>query len=378
MEALEARNLFPLVDRYIFMNHAGVSPFSERVRAAVAHTVEELTEKPYPDGWSQDEADRVRDLVGRLIKAPASTISFTRGTAHGISLLAQGLDWKPGDNVVGALGEYPANVYPWMALAEQGIEFRQASNAGGKVLPESVLDLVDGRTRVVALSHVEFWNGYRVDIETIGAECRRRGVILAVDGIQSVGALHVDVSSLPVDYLAAGAYKWMMGANGFGFIYCRPELQERVRPVLVGPGSVKRNKEYFDYDLDYADGCRRFEESSLSILSLAAMGAAVELLLEVGSEAIERRVLGLSEMLGCGLNERGFEVIEPWPRLPAESSGILSARKPGSPIQATMRDLSAARVVVRIHSDFVRFSPHFYNTEDEVERVLEVLAPGSD
>jgi selenocysteine lyase/cysteine desulfurase len=217
-----------------------------------------------------------------------------------------------------------------------------------------------------------------VDIETIGNQCRRRGVILAIDGIQSVGALRVDVGGLPVDYLAAGAYKWMMGANGFGFVFCRPELQERVRPVLVGPGSMKRNKEYFDYDLDYADSCRRFEESSVSILGLAALRAAVELLLEVGSETIEGRILALSERLGCGLAERGFEVIEPWPRLPAESSGIVSARRPGSPIQSTMRDLSAARVVVRIHSDFVRFSPHFYNTEDEVDRVLEVLAPGND
>lgn len=374
MDPLEARNLFPVTDRYIFMNHAGVSAFSERVRAAVSQAVEELTEKPYADGWSQSEADRVRGLVGRLINVPPESIGFTRGTAHGISLLAQGLDWQPGDNVVGALGEYPANVYPWMSLAERGVEFRQASNAGGRVLAESVLELVDRRTRVVALSHVEFWNGYRVDIETIGAECRRRGVIVAVDGIQSVGALRVDAGTMPIDFLAAGAYKWMLGANGFGFVYCRPELLERVRPVLVGVGSVKRSKEYFDYELDFADATWRFEESSVSILGLAAMGAAVELLLEVRPEVIEKRVLALSERLGCGLADRGFEVVEPWPRPAEDSSGIVSARKPGSPVQEVMRDLTAARVIVRIHSDFVRFSPHFYNTEDEVDRVLEVLA----
>jgi len=192
MDPLEARNLIPLTDHYIHMNHAGVSPMSERGRAAIEQVLEASLKHPYRDHWAQDEADRVRDLVAQLINGAPDSVALTRSTAHGISLLAQGLEWKAGDNVVGAEGEYPANVYPWMALAERGVEFRQTRAVDGRISVESVLSLVDARTRVVAVSHVEFWNGFRLDIEAIGAECRRRGIIFAVDVMQSAGALRVD------------------------------------------------------------------------------------------------------------------------------------------------------------------------------------------
>jgi cysteine desulfurase/selenocysteine lyase len=373
MDPLEARNLIPLTDRYIHMNHAGVSPTSERVRAAIEQVLEASMHRPYRDGWSQSEADRVRALVGELINAAPDLVALTRSTGHGMSLLAQGLDWKPGDNVVGAVGEYPANVYPWMALAHQGVKYRQAAAIEGRITAESVLSLVDARTRVVALSHVEFWNGFRVDIETIGAECRRRGVTFAVDVMQSAGALVVDVSRMPIDFCAAGAGKWLMGPPGIGFCYSASDLVERIRPVVVGAASVVGKDNYFDYDLRPEPNARRFEESVVSLLDTAAFGASIELLLEVGTGVIEARVLELAERLGRGLEQRGCEMIEPWPRTRAESSGIVSFRKPGAGAQAVLRDLSAAHVIARTHRDFVRLSPHFYNTEEEVDRVVDVL-----
>jgi selenocysteine lyase/cysteine desulfurase len=376
-DALEARALFPITDHYIFMNHAGVSPMSERVRAAVIAMTESLSRRPVNQDFSLEHVDQLRASVGRLVGAPPDTIGFTRGTAHGISLLAQGLDWREGDNVVGARGEYPANVYPWMSLQDRGVEYRLAEPVDGRVTPQSVLDLVDGRTRVVALSHVEFWNGFRVDLEKIGAECRSRGVIFAVDAIQSAGALRIDLASLPVDYLCAGAYKWLMGPTGFGFLYCRAELVERLKPVLLGPGSMKRNLEYFNYDLDFAPTSRRFEESGKSLLDVAALQAAVGLFLEVGVAVVEKRVLDLSQMLACGIAEHGYELVEPWPRTREESSGIVSFRRPGASCQEVLRDLNAAHVVGRTHADFVRLCPHFYNSEDEVRQVLDVLAPQS-
>jgi cysteine desulfurase/selenocysteine lyase len=374
MDALEARNLFPLVEHYIHMNHAGVSPMSRRARAAIEQVVDASMNRPYRDGWAQYEADRVRELIARLINTSADSIALTRSTAHGMSLLAQGLDWKAGDNVVGAVGEYPANVYPWMALAARQVEYRQAKPVEGRVKPEDVFALVDARTRVVALSHVEFWNGFRVDLETIGAECRRRDIVFAVDVMQSVGALQVDVGRLPVDFCAAGAGKWLLGPSGIGFLFCTPALLERIRPVIVGARSVAGG-DYFTYDLTFAPGARRFEESVVSVLTTAAFGAALELLLEVGPEVIEERVLGLAARLAEGLVASGCEIVEPWPRTQAESSGIVSFRKPGMKAQTVLRDLSAAHVIARIHRDFVRLSPHFYNTDEEVDRVLEVLAP---
>jgi cysteine desulfurase/selenocysteine lyase len=374
MDPLEARNLFPLVDHYIHMNHAGVSPMSQRARAAIEQVVDASMNRPYRDGWAQDEADRVRALIARLINARADSIAITRSTGHGISLLAQGLDWKAGDNVVGAVGEYPANVYPWMALASRQVEYRQAKPVDGRVRADDVFALVDAHTKVVALSHVEFWNGFRVDLETIGDECRRRGIVFAVDVMQSVGALRVDVGRLPVDFCAAGGGKWLIGPSGIGFLYCTPALLDRVRPVIVGARSVAGN-DYFTYDLTLAPGARRFEESVVSVLTTAAFSAAIDLLLEVGPDAIEERVLDLSQRLAKGLASCGCEIVEPWPRTRSESSGIVSFRKPGAKPQTVLRDLSAANVVARIHRDFVRLSPHFYNTDEEVDRVLDVLAP---
>ena len=375
MDLPEARHLFPLTERYIHMNHAGVSPMSLRAGAAIEQVVDASMNRPYRDHWAQDEANRVRELVSRLINASPDSIALTRSTGHGISLLAQGLEWKAGDNVVGATGEYPANVYPWMALETRGVEFRQAKPIDGRVTADGVFSLVDARTRVVALSHVEFWNGFRVDLDAIGAECRRRGIVFAVDVMQSVGALNVDVGRTPIDFCAAGAGKWLMGPPGIGFCFFAPELLERVRPVIVGVGSVAGRDRYFVYDLTFAPTALRFEESVVSLLDTAALGAALELLLEVGVGVIEGQVLGLSARLADGLARHGCEIVEPWPRSRAESSGIVSFRKPGISAAAVLRDLNAAHMIARTHQDFVRLSPHFYNTEEEVDRVLEVMSP---
>lgn len=374
MQPLDARRLFPLTNSHIHMNHAGDGPMSERVRAAVERVLEAKTTKPYRDHWAQDQAAEVRARLGRLINAPAESIALTRSTAHGLSLLAQGLDWEAGDNAVGATYEYPANLYPWMALKRRGVDFRQARPAGGRVTFESLFACVDRRTRVVALSHVEFWNGYRVELERIGSECRRRGIVFAVDVMQSVGALRVDVSRLPVDFCAAGGGKWLMATSGVGFCYCSPGLLERLQPAIVGVMSVIGHDRYFEPDLTLAPTAQRFEESVVSLLDTAALGAAVELLLEIGPDVIERRVLDLSRRLAEGLAGEGCEIVEPWPRTEDESSGIVSFRKPKMSAEAVLGDLLAAHVIARTHRDFVRLSPHFYNTEEEVDRVVEVLA----
>ncbi len=375
MDPLEARHLFPIVERYIHMNHAGVSPMSQRAQAAIEQVVDASVNRPYRDHWARDEADRVRAMVARLINVSADSIALTRSTAHGMSLLAQGLEWKDGDNVVGAIGEYPANVYPWMSLAGRGVAFRQARPIEGRITAEAVFALADGRTRVVALSHVAFWNGFRLDLQAIGDECRRRGIVFAVDVMQSAGALMVDLGRLPVDFCAAGAGKWLMGPPGIGFCFCAPALLERIRPVIVGSGSVTAPDRYFDYDLTPAPTARRFEESVVSLLDTAALGAALDLLVEVGTDVIEKRVLDLSARLAEGLAGAGCELVEPWPRSRAESSGIVSFRKPGVSAATVLRDLSAAGVIARTHQDFVRLSPHFYNTTEEVDRVLDVLSP---
>jgi cysteine desulfurase/selenocysteine lyase len=375
LEPVEARALFPLTDHWIYMNHAGLGPMSERGRAAVESALEAMTGGPFPGDYARQAAEEVRERLAALFNCPADCLTLPRTASHGISLLASGLDWQPGDNVVGARGEYPANVYPWMNLRRRGVEYRLASNKGGRVSVEEVLSLVDEHTRVVALSHVEFWNGFRVDIDAIGRECRERGVIMAVDATQSAGALRIDLSRLPIDFLAAGAYKWLLAPQGIGVAYFTPELLRRIQPPIVGTGSVRNREEYFRYDLTLEPSARRFEEASLSPLDLAAFRASLDIFLEVGMAVVEKRVLALGQRLAEGLDSHGYEVIAPWPRADSERSGIVSFKKPGAPPAEILRDLNAAHIVGRQHADFVRLSPHFYNTDEEVDRVLEVLAP---
>ena len=371
LSPLEVRGLFPRLHDVIFMNHAAVSLLSTRTEAAVVQAAEELTGPYYPD--LRGRADALRAMLGSLIHAPSEGIALTRSTAHGFTILAQGLEWTAGDNVVGARGEYPANVYPWMALARQGVEFRMTEPRDGRITPEAVMELVDERTRVVTLSHVQFWNGYRVDIGTLAAECHRRGIIFAVDVMQSLGALRVDVEQLKIDFLASGACKWLLGPAGISFCYCRLDLLERLQPVLVGAGSVRRRDDYFNYELDLPPTGQRFEETWISLLDVAAFTAAVELVQQLDAEAVERRVLELNKRLASGLAERGLQVVAPWPRSAAESSGIVSFRHPDRSAEEVFAFLWANKVICSLRSDFVRLSPHYYNTEEEIDRVLELL-----
>jgi cysteine desulfurase / selenocysteine lyase len=375
MDPLDARALFPICDEHIHFNHAGVAPMSVRVRAAVEKVSQQMSEEgAFYEGYTET-LDGLRSSLATLVGVTPDQVSVTRGTAHGISLLARGLDWKEGDNIVGARLEYPANLFPWMATRDRGVELRLVEPVDGRVTPEAVLSLVDGRTRVVALSFVQFWNGYRIDLAEIGAECRKRGVVFAVDGIQGLGVIPFDFESMNADFVAAGAGKWLTGPPGVGFTAWRPELLERVDPLLVGTGSMAERMAYFEPKFGYAGSARKFEESALSWLDIAAFGAAVGLLLEVGIDLIEDHVLGLSQRLSEGLVERGYDIVEPWPREREESSGIVSFNRPGATEVELLRDLTAAGVICRTHRDFVRLSPHFYNTEEEVDRVLEVLAP---
>jgi selenocysteine lyase/cysteine desulfurase len=372
MDPAEVRTLFPRLHDVIFMNHAAVSPLSTQTQAAIVEAAEELTGPYYPD--LRGRADTLRAMLASLIHAPSEGIALTRSTAHGFSILAQGLEWTPGDNVVGARWEYPANVYPWMMLARQGVEFRMTEPREGKILPDAVMELVDERTRVVTLSHVQFWNGYRVDIGKLAAQCHQRGVIFAVDVMQSLGAFRVDVEQLGVDFLASGACKWLLGPAGISFCYCRPALLERLQPFLVGAGSVRKRDDYFNYELDFPPTGHRFEETWISLLDVAGFAAAVELLQQLDQEAVERRVLELSKRLASGLSQRGFQIITPWPRSPAESSGIVCFRHPGRSPSEIFNFLSANRVICSMRGDFVRLSPHYYNTEEEIDRVLELFA----
>jgi selenocysteine lyase/cysteine desulfurase len=370
----EARAFFPALERYVWLTHGGGSPPSLRVREAVERAAARPFESEDPWGWTQeyyDDREALLATLGRMVGASAADVTLTRGTAQGLSFI-RGLDWGPGDNVITARNEFPANLYPWLALQTRGVEVRMAEPSDGRIDAESVFRLMDEKTKAVALSLVQFWNGFRIDAPTIGTECRSNGVAFALDGAQAAGCVRIDVEELKCDLLAAGAIKWLQGPVGIGFCYVRDTVAERIDPPLVGLGSMASH-EYFETNFEYAPGARRFQESACSFHDVAGFRAAVELLEEVGFDAIDEIVLDLSTYLGEGLAARGFDIVEPWPRKREESSGIVSFRSARFSTTEIVSSLAEAGVLAHARGDFVRFSPHYYNTREEMNRALDAL-----
>lgn len=372
LTAQDMRELFPITRRYAYLNAASIAPFAGPVRAAIDVYLGRQGEEPFDEAHWWKLREQVRGLVGQLLQVRPETCSFTHSTTAGLSLVAGGLDWHPGDNVVGVQGEYPANIYPWMALQDRGVELRLYEPTAGRIDPAGLLDRCDGRTRLVAISLVQFWNGFRSDLAAIGRGCRERDIFLVVDGVQGIGALDIDLASLPIDFLAAGAQKWLLGPMGIGVAYIGQRLFEQLRPVSIGTESVVKDHEYFDYDISLKPNARRFEDASPNLPGILGLGAALNLLVRAGLGRVEAHVLRLAQLLRDELPRRGYQLVAPGTR-PAEHSGIVSFRHPRTvpdEVDARLRD---ARVILSRRGDFLRASTHYYNSEDDIDRLLEAL-----
>ena len=365
------RGLFPRFGQVAFLNHAAAARIPEPVRLAIAGVADQMAEPEGPDALAL--ADVLRAKIAALINAEAAAVAITRSTAHGISLIAHGLPWQAGDNVVSATGDYPASIYPWMALAGRGVELRLAPAAGGAISPEAVLDLVDSRTRVVCVNHVQFASGYRLDVAAIGAECRRRGVLFCVDVMQSIGAVTVDVQRMQIDVAASGGHKWLLGPSGAAFCYIRPDLLVTIPPLVAGALSVTDKYNFSTYEPQWAPDAHRFEETWLSLPNLAGLSAAVDLATEVGRDLIERAVLARTRELSDALVEAGMSLAAPWPRPAEQTSAIVSFKHPRLPAAQVLAALAAAQVIASQRGEFVRLSPHYYNQDAEIVRALAVI-----
>jgi cysteine desulfurase/selenocysteine lyase len=367
------RDLFPVTRRFAYLNHASVAALPQPVVEAMTGY---LTERGMKGGealadWD-DDVDRIRCLVARFLGAHADEIVFTNSISHGLNIVAAGLDWEPGDNLICAETEFTANVYPWTNLRRRGVEVRFAPARDNRILVRDVAALVDRRTRLVAISFVEFGTGYRNDLDALAHLCYERGIHLCVDGIQGLGALRFSVAQTPVDLLAGHAAKWMLGPIGAGFLYVRRELLPRLEPVMAGWRAVVHRDDYYRYDSPLREGGERFEPGSLNAVGLVGLEAAIGLLLSVGLAQIEARILALTDQLIEGLQARGCLITTPIVHR-RERSGIVCFRHPGLNPEALADRLRAAGVIISLRGDVIRVSPHFYNTEDDLQRLLETL-----
>jgi cysteine desulfurase / selenocysteine lyase len=364
---------FPVTRECVYLNHAGVGPLSRRATARMAEMAggtSRAGDRLWPE--RMDEVERVRGLAARLLGArDPHEVAFVENTSTALSLVAEGLDWRPGDNVVSAALEFPSNVYPWMGLAARGVEYRRAQEREGRIDPDEILSLIDGRTRMLALSWVQYASGFRSDLARLGAFCRERGVLFVVDVIQGLGALAIDVEQAHVDVAAASAHKWLLGPEGVALLYVSDRVVERLRPARSGWRSVRDPFQWTEFDLTWSEGARRFETGTLNVYGIAALGGSLEILLEVGLAEIEPRVLALTDLAARGLAGLGLAVVSS--RRRGETSGIVTAVPSGRSADDLVKELNGRDVVLAARAGRLRIAPHFYNTAEEIERCLEEL-----
>lgn len=362
---------FPITSHVTHFNHAGVSPVSRRVAAAVTAFITEATcvDAAAQRRW-EARTEAVRASFARLVGARPDEIAFVKNTSEGLSLVAAGLDWHPGDNVIAVEGEYPSNVYPWFGLRRWGVETRMVRPVQGRVRVEDVETLADQRTRVVAVSFVDWSSGARTALRPIGTFCRRRGILLCVDGIQGVGAIPLDVEREQIDCLAVGGHKWLLAPEGCGCLFISHRVIDRIQSVLHGWKSVRDAEVYLPYHFDPRPDAAKFEPGSPSVLSTYALGAAIDLLLEIGVDRIRARLYELTDRLAVGLRDLGAELLSPWGQ--EERSGIVVFRLGDDP-QRLGAELIRQGFVVRVRSGGIRIAPHFYNNEDDIDRLLTAL-----
>jgi len=365
---------FPVTRECVYLNHAGIGPLSQQAATRMtmmAETVSRSGDRLWSD--RMEEAGRVRGLAARLLGAREShEVAFVENTSTALSLVAEGLDWQAGDNVVGAVLEFPSNVYPWMGLASRGVEYRQVEERDGRIDPDEILARIDSRTRMLALSWVQYASGFRSDLARLGRACRERGVLFVVDVIQGLGALPLDVEADFVDVAAASAHKWLLGPEGIGLLYVSDRVVERLRPARSGWRSMRDPFQWTDFDLTWSEGAGRFESGTLNAYGIVALGGSLEVLLRVGAEEIEPRVLALAGLAARGLKDLGFTVVSS--RRRGETSGIVTAVPPGRTAQDLIKPLDQRGIVVAARAGRLRIAPHFYNTADEIERCLAELA----
>jgi selenocysteine lyase/cysteine desulfurase len=369
----QIRALFPVTEKYIYFNHAAVSPLSLRVRDAMIGLIDDVTYNGSSDFFTWcNEYERVRAAAARLVNARPHEIAFMRNTSGALSTVANGIDWRAGDNVVTSNVEFPSNIYPWMRLkAEHGVEMKMALERNGRIDTDELLSLVDDRTRVVTTSWVQFASGFRASLSEIGRFCRERGILFVVDAIQGLGGLHLDVERDYVDAFAADAHKYLLGPEGAAVLYLSERIMDQIKPTVVGWMSVKKWDHHIDYELEYREGALRYECGTLNTVGLYGMGAAIDLFLEVGPERVEDYLLDLTEYLAERLQSSGYEVFGSRSR--NETSGIVTCSHEKHSPKDLYRTLLAKNIITAPRVGRLRFSPHFYNTREEVDAIIDAL-----
>jgi len=358
----------------VYLDHAAVSPMCNRVKTNLDAYIRQAQGEKIGNWFdTMDMAVAAREKFGQLINAPAERIAAVRNTSDGMILLARGLKWEPGDRIILHKMEFPSNIYPWWDLQPFGVELDFLDSDLGSVTPEDLERIVTDRTRLVAVSWVQYFSGYRNDIRALADWCHARGIILAVDVMQGLGAMQFDNEISQADFIATGTAKWLLGPQGVGFIYITEELQEQIHPPHLGWQGRASLMEFHNYDQPLKADASRYEFATPFSLGIWGVNGALDLLLEVGQPAIENRIMELTDYLVKQLLVHNYQVISD--RSANVKSGVvITSNSDPKRNQQIFDYLHKNRIYISYRNGNLRIAPHFYNTITEIDQLIEILS----
>jgi len=371
MENMEKiREQFPITRNKVFLNHAAMSPFPKPVADAVCKCTEDFSNF---GETSMEWVDCGKPLFAKLIGAQLEEIALVENTSVGLNIAANVLHYPQGSKIVTTDLEYPSVVYPWLRKS-LGVKVHYVKNVNGKILLEDIEKAVDDRTVAVTISHVEYVNGFRNNLRALSEIAHKHGAYLIVDAIQSAGVIPLDVKRDDVDFLTTACYKWLLSPPGIGYLYVKDELIEKFEPPFVGWASVKpevfETTDFWDiWSLRLSETASRFEVGSPSIIGLIGAKEAMKMLLNFGIENIENRIMRLTSHLIEAIKDLSLKL-----QTPEElqyRSGIINFKIDKAKEIAQI--LNKKGIIVSARSNGIRVSPHFYNTEEEVDKLIEEI-----
>ena len=364
------RNLFPVTKKYVFLNHAAVSPASLRVTEAVTEFYNECATQASKGyfNWLA-KIDATRNKAAALINAKSDETAFTGNTSEGISIIAQGFKWKSKDAVLVPVSDFPANVYPWMHLAGLGVDVRFIQKRNNRFGLKEIEDALVPGTKMLAVSSVDYASGFASDLKKLGNFCREKGLLFCVDAIQSLGIIPIDVKECGIHFLASGGHKWLIGPMGIGILYVSKEVNELINVSRVGWKSVV-NEENFEINFTLKQNALRFEPGTMNLSGIYGLGAAFDLLHEVGVGNINKKILSINNMFMEKLLKRNLKITSPLDE--NERSGILTFIPEGDP-SSCYKFLTKRNIMVSLRNGRIRIAPHFYNNKADVDTFFRVF-----
>lgn len=368
------RALFPVTERAIYLNHAAVSaPPIPSVQAIQSYLkdVSENGSLNFRDWLAVKESARI--LLATMLGARPEQVAFMRNTSDGLSTVANGLSWRPGDNLVTFRHEFPSNIYPWLRVRDAfGVEVRMCEERDGRVDLEQLIGLIDAKTRLVAISHVQYATGFRCDLERLANAARAHDALLVVDVIQSLGVVPIDVRSQMIDVAAGACHKWLLTPEGVGFLFLSDRARERIEPTLVGWISVPDPENFDNFEQGWNRGTLAWESGTSQVGLIHGLEQSLKLLAEMGIPLIQSYLEALTDFLCERLKGSAYEVISS--RRTGEKSQIVCIRHNGSltPMRLFVH-LKERAIMTAPRGQGLRIAPHFYNTEEEIDRLVNAL-----